>query len=127
LMEQIFLPYMEKRGFQTRPQLRFVEYSPEQQMARARRLSVYSKYDLIKRDTTLENEIRRMEGLSPKKKKREDIDDTRCVFGLGTCPIREEEDIPLDRLSAFCNVCVFRIRAINELKKKKKKEEELEH
>ena len=121
LMEQIFLPYMEKRGFQTRPQLRFVEYSPEQQMARARRLSVYSKYDLIKRDTTLENEIRRMEGLSPKKRKREDIDDTRCVFGLGTCPIREEEDIPLDRLSAFCNVCVFRIRAINELKKKKKK------
>jgi len=121
--EQLLEPFYKYEHFETRPTLRFEEYSPELQSARIRRLSVYAKYGLIRRTNTLEDEIRRLEGFSVRKRKETLESSTRCIFGLGKCLVREEEpDIPIDTLSAFCNVCVKRIQSLSTSKNGKEKD-----
>ena len=128
LMEQVFLPYYKQERFVTKPIVNFTEYAPELQTARLRRVSTYLKYGGLSRTRDLENELRRREGF-PLIKTREETKD-KCIFGLGKCPIREEQDISLDRLAPFCNICLKRLRAVKkerlleiqeEEKKKRKK------
>lgn len=119
LDEQLLTPYYKAANFKTHPVLTFTEYSPELQNIRLRRLSAYAKHGLITRTDELENALRRTEGFPPKKKKKEDDESTtKCIFGLANCPIREEEDVPLDKLSAFCNICTFRLREEKEIKRR---------
>ncbi|RLC87275.1 MAG: hypothetical protein DRJ03_06510 [Chloroflexi bacterium] len=105
--EQVLIPYYKENNFKTKPELNFVEYAPELQNASLRRLAAYAKHGLITRTDDLENELRKREGFLPKKKKKKE-QLTSCIFGLGECPIRQEEDMPLDKLAAFCNICPIR-------------------
>ena len=123
LMEQVMIPYYKSQRFKTQPQMNFVEYAPELQNARLRRLSAYAKHGLLTRTDSLENELRKREGF-PLKEKRKTEDLTKCLFGLGTCPIREEEDIPLDKLAAFCNICTLRSTAERQIKELDKRSKE---
>jgi len=125
--EQVLFPYYEEQHFKTKPELSFTQYAPELQNLSLRRLAAYAKHGLITRTDDLENELRKREGFSPKVKKKKGA--TSCIFGLGECPIREEEDIPLDKLAAFCNICPLRqeremsIKRGKESGSKKKKRE----
>jgi len=115
--EQLMKPYYKTAKITTQPRMTFTEYSPELQNLKLRRLSAYAKYGLITRTDELENSLRSAEGF-PLKKKRKNIKDEsdECIFGLGKCPIRKEEAIPLDKLSAFCNICVIRLREEKSIK-----------
>lgn len=117
LEEQLLFPYYKEAGFKTRPSMTFSEYSPELQNLKLRRLSAYAKHGLITRTDELENALRAAEGFPLKKKKKtvkEDRDE--CIFGLGKCPVRQEEAIPLDKLATFCNICVIRLQKEKEIK-----------
>jgi len=113
--EQLLIPYYKENNFKTRPKLNFAEYAPELQTARLRRLSVYSKYGLLSRTKDLENEIRRREGFPvlPEAERKTD-----CIFGLGECPVRQEQDLTMDKLVQFCNVCIKRLKKEQEIKGK---------
>ena len=112
LNEQLLVPYFTTSKYKSKPHLTFTEYSPELQNMKLRRLSSYAKNGLITRTDELENELRRAEGFSLKKKKTDKADlSEKCIFGLGDCQVRKEEAIPLDKLSAFCNICIKRLRA----------------
>lgn len=116
LEEQLLKPYYKLNKFTTQPVLTFAEYAPELQNMKLRRLSAYAKHGLITRTDELENTLRQAEGFPLKRKKKEAKDYNKCIFELGKCPIREEEDIPLDKLSAFCNICTKRIREEKRIK-----------
>jgi len=111
LEDQLLEPYYRDAKFTTYPSLTFTEYAPELQNIRLRRLSAYAKYGMISRTDDLENALRRSEGF-PLKKKRKNVkeENDECIFGLGTCPIRKEETMALDKLSSFCNICIIRLR-----------------
>lgn len=115
--EQLMKPYYKIARFTTQPKLTFTEYAPELQNIKLRRLSAYAKHGLITRTDELENELRKAEGF-PLKQKRKNIaeDYEECIFGLGKCPVRQEEAVPLDKLAAFCNICVKRMRAEKRIK-----------
>lgn len=115
--DQIMRPYFKTAKFTTRPRMTFTEYAPELQNIKLRRLSAYAKHGLITRTDELENSLRAAEGF-PLKKKRKNLkeDSEECIFGLGKCPVRKEEAIPIDKLSAFCNICVIRLREEKSLK-----------
>jgi len=115
--EQLLKPYYVANGFTTQPRMTFVEYAPELQNIKLRRLSAFAKHGLITRTDELENSLRAAEGFPLKKKRKnmkEDSDD--CIFGLGKCSVRAEEAIPLDKLSAFCNICVKRLKEEKSIK-----------
>ena len=104
--EQLLIPYYKANNFKTRPKINFAEYAPELQTARLRRLSVYAKHGLLSRTKDIENEIRRREGFPILGSGERNTD---CIFGLGTCPVREEQDLSMDKLVQFCNVCIKRL------------------
>jgi len=116
LEEQVFFPYYKANKFKTKPRLQFTEYAPELQTARLRRLSTFAKYGLLSRSLEVENEIRRMEGLPLKKSLQAS---NQCIFGLGECPVRSEENLSLEKLAAFCNICIKRIEKESKLRGKK--------
>jgi len=116
--EQLVWPYYKTAKFTTRPRMTFTEYAPELQNIKLRRLSAYARHGLITRTDELENSLRQAEGF-PLKKKRKNVkeeDHDKCIFGLGKCPVREEEAMPLDKLSSFCNICVKRLREEKSIK-----------
>lgn len=117
--EQFLFPYFKLKRFKTRPRLCFTEYAPELQNIKLRRLSAYAKHGLITRTDELENELRKAEGFPLKIKKREEKENNTCIFNLGKCSIREEEDMPLDKLAAFCNICVKRLKVEKKIKGQK--------
>jgi len=84
------------------PKLNFTEYNEETKMFRSRRLAQYLKYDAVTPDENLENDIRKIEGLSPRKKIKQS---EKCVFGYGVCPVRKNTKISLDKLANFCREC----------------------
>lgn len=86
------------------PKLNFTEHSEETKMFRARRLAQYSKYNLITPDENLETDIRKIEGLTPKKvlSPKES-----CIFGWGECRVRSSEPkISPENLARFCSSCI---------------------
>jgi len=91
------------------PKLNFTEHNQETQMFQARRIAQYSKYDLITPDEHLENEIRKKEGLTPKKSIEPE---KQCVFGYGECPVRAGTKITLDKLAKFCPSCPRKAKRI---------------
>lgn len=91
------------------PKLNFTEYNEETKMFRARRLSQYSKYNLVTPDENLENDIRKIEGMSPRKPVEPE---KACVFGYGECPVRSSAKIDLDKLAKFCVACPKKIPRI---------------
>lgn len=107
--EQLLYPYYKEKKLESTPNLTFVEFAPEMQNLKLRRLSSFSKYGLITRNDELENTLRTAEGFPLKKRKQEFNEN--CIFNLGTCPIRQEEDMPMDKLVAFCNICIKRLEA----------------
>jgi len=117
LEEQIMKPYFKIAKFATLPKMTFTEYAPELQNIKLRRLSAYARHGLITRTDELENSLRAAEGF-PLKRKRKDVKEENddCIFGLGKCPVRKEEDMPLDKLSAFCNICVKRLKEEQHIK-----------
>ena len=117
LEEQLLWPYYTASKFTTKPKMTFTEYAPELQNIRLRRLSAYARHGLITRTDELENALRAAEGF-PLKKKRKNVkeDHDECIFGLGKCPVRKEESMPLDKLSSFCNICVIRLRVEKAIK-----------
>jgi len=117
IQDQIMEPYYKVAKFKSNPTITFTAYAPELQNIQLRRLSAFAKNGLITRNDELENALRQNEGFPLKKKKKnakEDSDD--CIFGLGICPVRKEENMPLDKLSAFCNICVKRLREESSIK-----------
>jgi len=121
LEEQLLFPYFEKAKFISIPRIQFTEYAPELQNIKLRRMSAYARHGLITRTDELENELRKQEGFPLKKRKRKIEEADKCIFALGKCPVREEEDMPLDKLSAFCNICVKRRKAESKLELKVRK------
>jgi hypothetical protein len=119
--EQLLFPYYKEVGFLTRPRLTFTEYAPELQNIKLRRLSAYAKHGLITRTDELENALRAAEGFPLKQRKVKDTD--QCIFGLGKCPVRLEESMPLDKLVAFCNICTIRLQKEKEIKDSKQDEQ----
>lgn len=103
LDEQLFSLYREEAKMEfPYPRLQFTEYSEETKMFRSRRLAQYAKYNLLTADESLENDIRKAEGLSPRKVIKPE---ESCVFGLGECPVRKAEKISLEKLAKFCASC----------------------
>lgn len=103
LDEQLFSQYRAEAKIKfPYPKLNFGEHSEETKMFRARRLSQYSKYNMITPDENLENDIRKIEGLTPKVKPKKK---EACVFGFGECPVRKTTRISLDKLAKFCQSC----------------------
>lgn len=103
LERQLFSRYRKEVKFQfPYPKLNFTEYSEQTKMFRSRRLAQYAKYSVLTPDESLENDIRKIEGLSPKKKIKSS---EACIFGFGECPVRKNAKISLDQLSKFCSSC----------------------
>jgi ferredoxin-thioredoxin reductase catalytic subunit len=72
-------------------------------MFRARRLAQYSKYHLITPDENLESDLRKIEGLSQRKKIKAK---ESCVFGFDKCPVRATlGKIEIEKLARFCATC----------------------
>lgn len=84
------------------PRLTFTEYSEETKMFKSRRLAQYAKYNLLTADDILENDIRRLEGLTPRKPADPNV---ACVFGMGECSVRKNVKVGLDQLAKFCVSC----------------------
>jgi len=125
--EQLLEPYYKTTHFQSKPHMTFSAYAPELQNMQLRRISAYAKNGLLTRTDELENELRRQEGF-PLKAVPEKAN-VECVLGLGECPVRKIENLPLDKLQAYCNICLIRMKAQNKitrasLKKSKKAGEE---
>jgi hypothetical protein len=116
LQDQLLGPWYKEQKFKTSPLLNFVEYSPQMQTAKLRRLSAYAKQGLLKGDLTLENEIRRAEGFTERPEEDLTDRDCTCVFDLGDCKILQKENLALDKLSAYCNVCLRRLKEEKKLK-----------
>lgn len=122
LEEQLFSQYRKKNKMEfPYPKLNFTEYSEQTKMFKARRLSLYSKYHMVTPDINLENDIRKIEGLTARAKI---ATSKECVFGLGECPVRAKMEISLDKLAKFCSTC-FKQRK-GEIKLPIEGEEEIE-
>ncbi len=103
LEAQLFSAYREEVKLQYPwPRLNFTEYSEETKMFKSRRLAQYAKYNLLTADDSLEDDIRKIEDLSPRKKIPKG---KACVFGYGSCPVRKTEKISLEKLAKFCSNC----------------------
>jgi len=103
LDEQLFASFRKEIKMEyPYPQLKFTEHSEETKMFKARRLAQYAKYNFITPDEAIENDLRKIENLSLKGKvKRKDA----CVFGMGSCPVRQTVKVSLESLAKFCSNC----------------------
>lgn len=103
LDEQLFSEYRKEVKLEYPfPKISFEEHSEETKMFRSRRLAQYAKYNLLTPDEGIENDIRKIEGLSARKQVKPS---ESCVFGFGECPVRKGNKIPLDKLAKFCASC----------------------
>jgi len=101
--EQLFSQYRKEVKLEyPYPNLRFTEYSEETMMFKSRRLAQYAKYNLLTADDIMEDDIRKLEGLSPRMKVKPS---ETCVFGMGSCPVRKTSKVPLEKLAKFCASC----------------------
>jgi len=125
LMEQLFLadgaPEMEEF-----PKLVFTQYNPEQKTLKARRLSQFAKYNLITRDSSVENAIRESEGIA---RLSEEEKSKACLFypeKIKICPIMERIAV-LDAKSMIsaCNICSLKAKEDGEVIEEEKPEEEI--
>lgn len=108
LDEQLFSQYRSEIKIKwPHPRINFVEHSEETKMFQARRLSQYSKYHMLTPDENLENDIRQLEGLSPRKKVKKS---ESCVYGLGECPVRKGTKVSFEQLAKFCASCPKKVR-----------------
>ena len=113
LSAQLFSKYREEVKMQyPYPKLNFTEHNEETKMFRSRRLAQYAKYNLLTPDESLEMDIRRIEGLTQKKKVKAS---EKFVFGVGQCPVRKNTKLTLEKLAKFCASCYKRNQVSKEI------------